>query len=116
MQINSLPQVSMKFTEAQAVFIGHSIRNTRKIKGFRIVDIESLVGVNRGQISRFESGDFKNESNNLQKILKFLQIEDPGDLLTRQKNIIERIEKLMSKSGAHQSALLSILDVLEAFP
>lgn len=84
--------------------------------GLTITDIQKETGVNIGQISRFERGDFKRVSKNLQKINTFLQkkpISTQGRLSSA--DLGDRLEKLASRSEKHRVAAEAVLRAFEQF-
>jgi transcriptional regulator with XRE-family HTH domain len=66
--------MSKKFNQSEADELGQSIRHHRVLAKMTLLDLAERTGVNAAQISRFENGQFKTSSRNLQIICKNLQI------------------------------------------
>lgn len=99
-------------TEAKE--LGLSLRLRRNRLGFTLKNLEMELGVDAGQISRFERGDFKIVSKNLQKVIDFLQASEathtgPPELVVRFSELIQRSQRHVAAARA----LLSVLEILE---
>ena len=69
-----------KFPSVSAVSIlANALRERRVSRGETLVFVEKKTGVNRGQISRFESGQFKYSSKNLQILCKYMGVDECGE-------------------------------------
>lgn len=80
--------------------------------GYTLKNIEESLRINCGQLSRFEAGDFKTRSGNLQKLCNFLQItmdEKPP----RPSELGLRLENFAALSPRHRAAAEQFLNVLE---
>lgn len=89
------------------------IRAQRKALGLTIEVAEKRTGVDRGQISRFETGKFKTASKNLQKICIFLQIDINAP--HTKSGLGERLDKFAARSMKHKVAAEEMLKLLETF-
>lgn len=87
--------------------LAFALKERRRRLGLTLKDVESSIGVNCGQLSRFEAGRFKSNSNNLQKLCSFMQM----DVTTI--SLGERLEKVAARSPSHRAAVEEILAALE---
>lgn len=105
--------VSRKSPE-EAKSLGKYLRSQRRLSELSLENVASKTGINVGQLSRFERGDFVFLSPNLQKFSSFLQnLAARG---TRQPKLVARFEAVLGKSDRHSAAagaMLSALEVLE---
>lgn len=98
-------------SEVEAEAIGAWIRSTRESHGFTIEDVQGVTTVNVGQISRFERGQFVFVTENLQKIIDFLQNADaPRE---RHPHLMDRFAALLDRSPRHQAAAMALIGALE---
>ncbi len=98
-------------TEEEAQELGAMLRNLREQHGRTMTEVQSATGVNVGQISRFEIGDFVFVSDNLQKVMAFLQeLEAPQE---RHPHLIQRFADLLERSPRHQAAAVALVGALE---
>lgn len=92
--------------------IGDALRLARIGRSLTLTRVSSKLGIDAGQLSRFEHGQFVRLSNNLQKYAKYLQIRlrdmEPDALL-------ERVMVIASKSTKHREAVEEIVRALERF-
>jgi transcriptional regulator with XRE-family HTH domain len=89
--------------------LGSKLRAERKRLGLTLHQCSVNTKINVGQLSRFEKGEFKRNSKNLQIYTSYLQIivnESNSDL-------IERFRLFSEKSSAHRNACRLLLEVLE---
>lgn len=70
------------------------------------------MGVDVGQLSRFERGDFKIVSKNLQKLLDHLQTLE--DRSREQPEIVQRFAELLARSERHEAAARTLVLALES--
>ena len=69
--------MSVKFKSNVEVFsLAKQIKARRRELGLTIKLVERYIGVDCGQLSRFEAGKFKTYSKNLQILCKYMQIAD----------------------------------------
>lgn len=92
-----------------ASIFGSELKRARELRKLTLVGISSNIGVHYGQLSRFESGDFKVLSSNLQKYAKYLRVRfsEPDIELTA------RFERLISRSPRHLAACKRLIEALE---
>lgn len=81
--------------------------------GLTFKDIEKSQKINCGQLSRFEAGQFKRNSRNLQKLCKFLQIRDVA-VEGVEEGLGYRLERFAARSPQHHAAVKNILSALES--
>lgn len=90
--------------------IGDGLRTARIQRKLTLTKVSDKLGVDVGQLSRFERGQFVLVSKNLQKYAKYLQInvaDKPQDALAA------RVMVLASKSSKHREAVEEIVSALE---
>ena len=115
--------MTTRFEPAQAVRIGSAVRARRRALGLTLKECGSRAGTDFGQLSRFERGQFKRNSQNLQKVCTSLQIlieleavglidEDQSSIDVAQ--LASRVTVLATKSVLHGFLIRRIVDVLEA--
>lgn len=88
------------------------IKARRKDRALTLKNIEGAIHINCGQLSRFEAGDFKTHSNNLQILCNYLQINVLVDK-SLVGNIGVRLESFAARSNQHRVAAEEILNALE---
>jgi transcriptional regulator with XRE-family HTH domain len=103
--------MSQKFNQSEASELGQSIRNHRVQANMTLVELAERSGVNAAQISRFEHGQFKTSSQNLQILCGNLQI-DIGVVPAR--SLGARLELFAEKSERNRQAAEQIVQALEA--
>lgn len=96
----------------EAKAIGGNMRREREKLKLVLEDIQAATGVNVGQLSRFERGEFRMNSGNLQKVLAFLQIESGKNQVNEE--LVARFTKVVAKSRRHEVAAVAIVAALEA--
>lgn len=102
-----------KFKSEETIYhLANALKSRRKALGMTLKDAESCVRINCGQLSRFEKGDFKTNSENLQKYRVFLQIVDiePSPL---EGALGARLELFAAQSPRHRKAAEELLSALE---
>lgn len=88
------------------------IKARRLERTLTLKNIEAYIHINCGQLSRFEAGNFKTYSSNLQILCNFLQINVlPGR--AQDINIGARLENFAARSNQHRVAAEEILNALE---
>jgi transcriptional regulator with XRE-family HTH domain len=82
-------------------------RTQRKLT---LTTVSANLGIDAGQLSRFERGQFIRLSTNLQKYAKYLQIR-----LTDGEHdaLVARVMVIASKSAKHREAVEEIVSALE---
>lgn len=112
-----MPQICKSRDEAIAM--GASLRARRKELGLSWENLSITSGVDKGQISRFENGEFRRVSPNLQKLLAILQIPNPSvraadtDSETSVRELVVRFEKFAAQSERHRAAAQALLWALD---
>lgn len=94
-----------------ATALGSELKRAREGRKLTLLEVSGEIGVHYGQLSRFESGNFKTASVNLQKFAKYLHVmlpEQDDDLSTRFQRLTER-------SPRHLAACALLVEVLEKF-
>jgi transcriptional regulator with XRE-family HTH domain len=90
--------------------IGALLRTSRLKRSLTLTAASGKVGVDAGQLSRFERGQFIRGSPNLQKYANYLQI----NLIDQEQNALaERVMIIASKSAKHREAVEEIVTALE---
>ncbi len=106
-----------KFKSKKLVLaIAGQLKQRRKERDLTVVNVEEATGVNRGQLSRFERGDFKTASENLQKICNFFQIslkDNEAIKISDGESIGVRLERFAAISASHRAAAEDILHALD---
>lgn len=95
----------------EAKAIGEGLRRHRERLRLVLEDVQKATGINVGQLSRFERGEFRMNSKNLQKFQDFLQSQtarEGGD------GLVARFTHLVAKSPRHEAAASAIVAALEA--
>lgn len=95
------------------VAYGADLRRRRRVLDLRLVDLAAKTSIDVGQLSRFECGDFKYESTNLQTYARLLQSLEstkppPGD-----DDLSRYAQRLALRSPKLKAAALAILSALE---
>ena len=104
----------MTFTrksKLEAQTLGAELRSRRKSLGFSLEYLQKQTGVNVGQLSRFERGDLKFISNNLQKVLDYLQSIEMSS--TESSDLVRRFTLLLRRSARHEVAASALVSALE---
>lgn len=106
-----------KFKSKKVVLaIAEQLKQRRKDRYLTVVNVEGATGINRGQLSRFERGDFKTASENLQKICKYFQIslkDEETIKIGGGEAIGIRLERFAAISASHRAAAEDILRALD---
>ncbi len=101
-----------KFASLSEVSIlAATLRERRISKGETLVFVEKKTGVNRGQISRFESGQFKYPSKNLQIICKYMGVDEYGEGVGF--HLGDRFERFANSSPQNLSLAQELISFLE---
>jgi transcriptional regulator with XRE-family HTH domain len=95
--------------------IGRQLRAARKALGLTLIEVQTDTGVNVGQLSRFERGEFARLSPNLQKVMGHF-----ASLKTARSpaidHLVARFERLLARSPKHSEAARALVTALERFP
>lgn len=106
-----------KFKSKSAIrSVAAQLKQRRLAQSLTLVELEDVTKIDRGQLSRFERGDFKTASENLQKICKYLQIPLSAGVTTETpatESIGHRFERFAALSASHHAAVEDILRALE---
>ncbi len=105
-----MSQIRKSKEEAQE--LGANLRRRRKSLALTLSDLESATGIDAGQLSRFERGNFKFISTNLQKLINHLQIFE--DRLKEQPELVQRFTELLARSQRHEAAARALVLALES--
>lgn len=92
--------------------LGNHLRNKRILHQLTLKEVATETGVNVGQLSRFERGDFVFLSPNLQIFREFLQNKSCNPT-GRQPKLIARFAAVLGKSDRHSAAAGAMLSALE---
>ena len=95
-----------------ALNLGNHLRDKRKLHQLTLEEVAVKTGINVGQLSRFERGDFVFLSQNLQIFRDFLQRLDTPAML--QPKLVARFAAVLGKSDRHSAAAGAMLSALEA--
>ena len=94
--------------------LGNEIRNRRKRLDLTLENLSSHTQVNVGQLSRFERGNMKLMSKNLQKIFDFLQIYEDTINSKQPLDVVSRFSKIIQRSTRHAQAATAFVEALES--
>lgn len=94
--------------------IGRELREARKSRGLTLKRVEAETGVNVGQLSRFERGEFARLSPNLQKVMGYFA-KVPSSRSPRSEQLVARFERILTRSDKHKAAARALLAALERF-
>lgn len=99
-------------SKKEAEALGIYLQRVRKESGMTLKDLEKATSVNSGQISRFEAGHFTYVSENLQKVMSFLQnFQAPCE---RHPQLLNRFAALLDRSPRHMAAATALIIALES--
>lgn len=105
--------MSKKFKSKDEILnLAAQLKERRVALGMTLKDIEVSQQINCGQLSRFEAGDFKTNSKNLQKLCDFLQIFNQPSA-AQKSDLGARLEHFAARSPQHCAAAEEILNALE---
>lgn len=112
---NILHIMRRKFNSPQdASVFGGQIRRARLGKGLTLVELGRAVSVDQSQISRYERGQMISVSKNLQKICKFLQINDDPDRFSMASTSLgQKVDELIRLAPECEPAVMKLVDALE---
>lgn len=102
---------STRKSKLEAKTLGMELRARRKNLGLSLLDLQKQTGVNVSQISRFEQGDLKFVSKNLQKVWDFLQHVEPTSI--ESPDLVRRFTILLNRSARHEVAASALVSALE---
>ncbi|MDI1338448.1 helix-turn-helix transcriptional regulator [Polaromonas sp.] len=102
---------STRKSKLEAETLGAELRTRRKYLGLSLEDLQKHTGVNASQISRFEQGNLKFVSKNLQKLLDYLQSIEASS--TESPDLVRRFALLLNRSARHEVAASALVSALE---
>jgi transcriptional regulator with XRE-family HTH domain len=101
-------------SEEEARSIGKSLKGLRLNIPLTLQQVANQTSVDVGQLSRFERGDFKKLSPNLQKYLQFLQHRSAGSAPALSiDDLTAAVVRLAERSARHRAAAHAVLRALE---
>lgn len=101
-------------TTEDAERLGQKLRNARKNKGLKLLDVEKMINVNHGQISRIERGQMVTLGKNVHKLCKFLGVQPQlGTSESTRGSLGARIDALVHALPASEPAIVRLIDALE---
>ncbi|WGG50469.1 helix-turn-helix domain-containing protein [Rugamonas sp. DEMB1] len=103
--------MSPKFNQSEALQLGQTIKRRRNDARLTLTKLAELCLVNAAQISRFENGQFKTNSRNLQEVCGYLQISSVGVTVSL---LSARFEKFAVMSEQNRRAAEQIVVALES--
>jgi transcriptional regulator with XRE-family HTH domain len=89
---------------------GGRLRQVRSQRELTLVGVSSELGIDVGQLSRFERGQFVRASKNLQKYANYLQVNAEEEL---PDSLAERLMVIAARSVKHREAVEEIVTALE---
>lgn len=98
-------------SKSEAEMLGAELRTRRKSLGISLIELQKQTQVNIGQLSRFERGELKFISKNLQKVLDYLQLIEPSP--TASPDLIRRFTLVLRRSARHEVAANALVSALE---
>ncbi len=98
---------------ANPKMFGSELRKRRKSLGKTLTELSEISSVNVGQLSRFENGQMKRDSRNLQKLLAALQKIEVTHSTSQFPGVVERFAAIIKRSDRHAEAATAFVDALE---
>jgi transcriptional regulator with XRE-family HTH domain len=98
---------------SEALVLGADLRSRRRCLRLVLQEVAEATGVDVGQLSRFESGRFRQISPNLQKFLDFLKLREAE--VGQPEELVSRFARLLLRSRHHEIAARALVDALERF-
>ena len=99
-------------SKEQASVFGNEIKRRRKSRKIKLFKASADLGIDVGQLSRFENGKFVFVSKNLQIYLNYLQISDLD--FSVETDLIHRFTQALKKSSKHLEAGAYMVSLLES--
>jgi transcriptional regulator with XRE-family HTH domain len=94
------------------ILLGAELRKRRKALGRTLKDVEKTTLIDVGQLSRFERGEMKMMSKNLQKFIASMQILDVA-APAQSTDVVRRFAVIVRRSDRHAAAASAFVSVLE---
>ncbi|WP_171014133.1 helix-turn-helix domain-containing protein [Chitinivorax sp. B] len=107
-----------KFKSDTEIFaLAVTLKTRREELGLTLELLGKFTGIDCGQLSRFETGQFKTKSQNLQIVCKFLQLTGWLHQAPEPSHELgDRLEQFARRSPAHHAAVEELLRALEKLP
>ena len=99
-------------SSVEAAALGKAIKLRRQSQLLTLKNIALRTGVDVGQLSRFERGDFRFVSTNLQKVMEYLQIQASSECA--DSDLVQRFSTLVARSARHEAAARALILALES--
>lgn len=93
--------------------LGAELRDRRKRLGYTLQQLSEVTSINVGQLSRFENGDMKRISRNLQKLIDRLQTWEASASPVQSPDVVNRFAAILRRSDRHAAAAAALVDALE---
>lgn len=93
--------------------LGAELRDRRKRLGRTLEDLSAMTSIDVGQLSRFERGDMKLMSRNLQKFIRNLQMLESVAVPVQAPDVVCRFAAIVRRSERHAAAASALVDALE---
>jgi transcriptional regulator with XRE-family HTH domain len=95
------------------IALGAELRDRRKRLFYTLQDFSKIALIDVGQLSRFERGDMKRMSQNLQKYIANLQIHESATVPAQVPDVVRRFAVIVQRSERHAAAASAFVNVLE---
>lgn len=104
----------LRKNKTEASLLGLRLRSKRLERSITLMSASVMTGVNVGQLSRFERGEFTFVSQNLQRFANYLgvNVADTADAL-EWALLDQRFRMARGKSDRHEAAAAALVDALE---
>jgi transcriptional regulator with XRE-family HTH domain len=93
--------------------LGAELRDRRKRLGHTLQDLSAMTSIDVGQLSRFERGDMKRMSRNLQRLIGGLQRLESVAAPVQAPDVVNRFAAIVRRSERHAAAASALVDALE---
>lgn len=90
--------------------LGARIRSARLSRDLSLLEVQAKTGVNHGQQSRIERGDFKRYGSNVQKLCNFYEL---APAVPELEVLRVRLEQAVQRAPTRR-ALQAVLDAIDA--
>ncbi|MGT2430928.1 helix-turn-helix domain-containing protein [Cupriavidus basilensis] len=88
-----------------------ALRRRRRELGLTLSRLAGTLGIDVGQLSRFERGEFKFVSKNLQKVAEYLQVAADGR--PESDAAVKQFAELLGRSERHKAAAIALVRALQ---